>query len=298
MRKHIKIPFILGMAVMVFGLISCTEKQEVAAPISPDGYPVATFTVDKTEIDEGDTLNVTITLDKMLLEPVDFEVRTVGPEHYEGDFEEAHGEVIGEGQIPPYSLSTVVSIIVSDDGVPEQQETVNIEVGAYDVGSRYSLNPSQEKGTFAITINSYNDPNALTMAYGWNTVHDDIDLFGIYKDDNNYFGGGAGALVDWLLAGTSANPEVFSLSNDPADSPDGLYYIGIDPYYVEGTSFNYYIHVGHPDQTVEIFTGTFNMNELDLYTKDFFAYWGVDSYRMLEVTFDGVDSFTVEHVHP
>lgn len=291
MKKQYKIPILLGFAFLVFGLVGCTEKQEVAAPISPDGYPFATYSIDKTEVWALDTFNVIITMDKMLDQPVIFTIEQTGGtfdyHHLENFDEDIHIDV----EMPPFTDSIAVPFILGGS-TTEGLLTMNLDVFANDPATRYLLNPKQEDDSVEVAFNS-NDTTGLTMSISF-TETDDIDMFGIF--DN------AGTLVDWLLAGSSANPEVFLLDKAPyvsgeGGSPDGTYYIGIDPYEVIGDSFDYVMLVGHPDQKIEQFSGKFIMANRDSYTKDFFAYWGVDSYRILEVVKTG-ETFGVTFVGP
>lgn len=62
MFKKIKFN-ILGLTLLIIiGVAGCKKDNKVTDPISPDGYPKVTFTLenDVTEIREGESLTYTI----------------------------------------------------------------------------------------------------------------------------------------------------------------------------------------------------------------------------------------------
>lgn len=271
MRKN-NILSILSLALIVLGFSSCYE-QEVVDPISPADYPTATITPNFSgDVVEGDTITYTVTLDKM----VDFDLPFTFQLDELSEITD-HDVEITDAVVAAYSTEATISVIILDDGAPNFDKKLVGEVGCLDIGFRYALNEATENIMVDMTIKNNYDTSAVVVAFGWDNPANDIDLFGIY--DN------AGTNVDWALAGTANNPEVMAtISVDHPEygpDPDGDYFITIDPYYMEGTSFNWYALVGYPDGAVEEFTGVFDLNLIDTYTVDYFAYWDVNTYRVL-----------------
>jgi len=279
MRKFILYK-LLGLALIVIGYAACnTASQDVEPVISPAGYPVPTFTaVGTTSVDEGAVYKYTITLDKMLDRSLTFSmVQTGGTATEEDDYE------VEPAVLPPYTNTGELVISVIEDDFPEDNETLDFEVEISSLGERYLVNPSTVYPTGSLTLNNVNDPSVLTIAFGWANHDDDIDCFA-------YFGAS-----DWGYAASSDNPEI--LTTIWPDDPNGTYYFGIDPYYVTGTTVDYTISIGHPDGTVQFFTGVFDTGNLDSYTVDTYNSWGdYPTYRLLEiVNTDGV--FTITHLN-
>jgi len=276
MRKYFKYN-ILGLALIVIGVVACeTASQEVSPVISPDGYPVATFTSNLagTSISEGDTIKYTITLDKMLDRALTFTAKVKGGTADETDFT-AEGVVL-----EPYTKEAKFYIIATADNFPEASETLQLEIGVFGIGDRYLLNQSQVNPSLDITIANHNDPDVLTIAFGWPNPDDDIDIFAYYGSE------------DWGTAATSDNPEILT-SIWPTD-PNGTYYFDIDPFLVNTPTFDYTISIGHPNGNIQIITGTFDTENLDSYTVDTYDDWGdYPTYRLLEIeNLDGVFTIT------
>ena len=116
MKKYIKFKLI-GLALLGVVIAGCdTASQEVEPVVSPDGYPVATFTTDftGTEITEGDTILYTITFDKAIDRSVTFHAT-----QSDGDAEADVDFIATPGVLAPYALETEVSVVIVDDGDPE-----------------------------------------------------------------------------------------------------------------------------------------------------------------------------------
>lgn len=269
---------LLGLALIMAGITACdTADQDVSPVVSPDNYPVATYAAGSsaTTLKEGDTLVYTITTDKKIDRALTFNARIISGTANEDDFE------IEPAVIQPYTRETKMYIIVTGDNFPELGESVQIELGVFGIADRYILNPSQVNPTLDLTIENVNDPDVLTIAFGWTNDDDDIDAFAYLGDE------------DWGLAATSANPETVT-AIWPSD-PNGTYYFGIDPYIVHTPTIDYTISIGYPDGKVEFFTGTFDTTALESYTVDTFDAWDeYPTYRLLTiVNTDGV--FTITH---
>lgn len=276
MRKKL-IYNIIGLAILIAGVVGCDQASQEASPIvePDDSYPVATFTTDFTgsSITEGDTITYTITLNK----PINHDLRFEATIH-DGTADD-HDIIAESVTITAYDTEAVMDIIFVADDYPEVSETINIEIGITDLAMKYLVHPSTTNPVLDLTVNNYNDPGSLTVALEWATEDDDIDLFIISED--------YGA---WAAAASSDNPEI--TTGLWTIDPDGNYFITLDPYHVEGSSFDYILSIGHPDGDVEFFEGTFDMTDLASYTQDYFAPWGMWTYRIATAVNSG-GSFTV-----
>jgi hypothetical protein len=281
MKRYFKYNIVIALAFLAVSIVSCNTAEQDASPIvSPDDYPVATFTTDFTgsTINEGDTIMYTITLDKAIDWDLNFDFILNS-----GTLDNDLDAMSATATIAPYETETEIMIIFVADNFPEVSETAQIEIKLTDLAETYLVNPTTVFPVLDLTVVNVNDPDLLTVAFGWTTEDDDIDLFAIHETNG-----------DWGLAGSSDNPEI--MLDIAKTDDDGAYYITIDPYHVEGSTFDYTISIGHPDQTVEFFNGTFDMNALDTYTVDYFAFWDVNSYRLATAT-NNSGVFTVVHLN-
>jgi|WetSurSiteA1Bulk_404760.scaffolds.fasta_scaffold00460_10 hypothetical protein len=284
MRKYL-IYNLAALALAVGSLISCdAPDQEVSPVISPDTKPMATFTANMstTSVEEGDTLILTITTDKMIERALTFAPIIEG-----GTADELDYTIVGSAGtsavLAPYTNSIQMLIIFTEDNFPEVSEDLQLEIGVYSIAEKYLLHPDYENLALDLTITNKNDPTALTIAFGWPNHDEDIDLF-------SFFGTEA-----WGAAASSDNPEI-DRSIWTTD-PDGTYYSGIDPYDVTGDPIEYTVSLGYPDGTVEFLTGTFDPQNLDAYTQDYFEPWDIYTYRILEIEKTG-ETYDVTHVIP
>lgn len=161
MRKYIN--NILGLVLLLITLVSCDQaSQEVSPVVSPDGYPVATFTTDFTgsTVSEGDTITYTVTFNKMLDRSVTFRARINS-----GTLTSDDVELIA-GTLAPYTLSTTVSIIFLQDWENDPSETAVIEIGAYGVAEKNLLNLSTVNPIFNLTVGNF-DSGILTITMDW-----------------------------------------------------------------------------------------------------------------------------------
>lgn len=277
---------ILGLAFLALVVTACdTAEQEVSSIVSPDGYPVATITnnIVNNTVTEGDTVEFYIKTDKWIDRSVTFTLHVTG-----GDVDEeldfVDFSVAGSAQLAPYSDSVALVFVISEDNFPELDETMEYEISVDQLGDRYLINPSSDLPSGSLTIKNHNDPEKLTIAFGWPSHDDDFDCMA-----NNLAGD------SWGLAGTSDNPEI--MLDLAISDPDDTYYYGVDPYDVSTTVTNYTISIGYPDQTVEFINGNFDLENLDGFTQDYFAYWGVNFYRLLQIVKTG-STYTVTHTNP
>jgi hypothetical protein len=286
MKKYIKIKLI-GLALIGVIIAGCgkTASVDPAPVVSPDGYPVATFTTDfaGTDVTEGDTILYTITLDKTIDRSITFHAtQTDGDAELHADYEAT------DGVLAPYTLETEVMVVITDDGDPEDAETLSFEVGATSIADRYLVHPDVVNPTQALNVANLNDPTLLTIKFEWDT-DSDIDILtspGYLATDTVDYWGTGGA--------TGANPE-FDYSIWLAD-PVGTYWVYIlnwgDP-----TPFNYTFTLGLPDGTNQSFDGSFDYaTAADDYERDIMGIssWGYpECYRAIEIVVDGSDAFGI-----
>lgn len=274
MKKYIYFKLI-GLALLIVSMAACdTADQEVSPVVSPDGYPVATYTLSSpsTSIVEGDTLIYIITTDKPIDRSITFSAEalsgTAGAEDY----------IIIPTVLEPYTTEVKLYVVTVRDNMPEVTETLQLKIGgSFSIADRYLLNSRTVPVTVDMNIVNYNDPDVLTIAFGWPNPDDDIDCYAL------------SGINKWGSAATSANPEILT-AIWPSD-PNGTYYFGIDPYLVNEPILDYTISIGYPDQTVQFITGAFDTANLGSYTLD--HYGTAPIYRLLTiVNLDGVFTIT------
>ena len=278
MIKYIKLP-IISLVLIVFGFFGCNQDEDPAAPISPAGYPVATFSTDLTaSVIEGDIITYTITTDKMLDVGVDFTARQTGGTAVEHeDFE------FGAVELAPYSTEIDLEIVILNDGVMDDTKSVSLEfeVGAFDLGNQYLLNPTTVNPTGSTTITNGNDRSLLIIELSWSDEAMDYDMV-IWKDN---------PLIEHADGGaTLANPEI---DKSILTGESGTYFVNIMHW--GQPNFEYTFKIGHTDGSIQTITGTFDSDNADaVYTNDPWTAWvgSYDSYRILKVVNDG-NKFTV-----
>jgi len=295
--------FISFMLLAAFGLSSCDQAPSTADPISPDNYPTATFSTDfqGNTVAEGDTIMYHVTTDKPLETPISFELSISGDNLKDSDYKYTPVE------FPAFADTTIdIPIIFPNDGIPEKEsKDITFTIKDQDEGTKYYLNPDTKYPTVNVTLENHNDPNALTVALGWENGDTDIDMWLNMVDNGSWssYDGDGDGLILWGSAASSDNPEIMKIpSNDvSANGASGDYYVELDPYDVSGSTINYKFSVGYPDQTVEYYEGTFDTSNLSSYTGDNLDYnydgstvWTV--YRMLTVNLSSSGSFTVTEV--
>lgn len=296
MKKIDKL-LILSLVLVVLGFAACEKQQEVADPISPDGYPVATITPDftGTEVYEGDTISYTITLDKPITFDIPFEIQideasTVEDAPADERFIDV-AIVEDLATVAAYNTEAVIQFVVTDDWVPEDaDEAVSFEVGCFTIGQRYLLNPDEPKSiSQSFTVKNVNPDSLLSIMFSWDDELADLD---IVTWDNTY------TVADSILekgdgGATASNPE-FDYSIMLSDSI-GTYFVSVMPW-DSVFSYDFEFKIGFPDQTFQTFTGTITSDDLIFLSKDVWEAWGTpgyDSYKMLRVRNLGT-SFTVE----
>lgn len=270
LKKILNISIII-IAILSLGLSGC-YKTDVAPVVEPGGlgYTSVTVTPDTTgtEVTEGDTIVYAIELSK----PCDFDLTfTV---KYSGNYWDLTYEPV---TIPAYSTSGEMTIVFNADNIPEKDENVTLEIGDFGIGTRSQI--VSENPVYSLKIINVNDPLGTTVSFGWPDQNDDFDIF----CEHDTYG-------SWAAGASSADPETM-----PAmiwdDDPDGIYYVGVDPYDVEsGDKIDYEFRIGLSDQSIlEPITGTFDYaNRDDIYPIITFEYFAnTYFYELLEMEKSG-----------
>lgn len=282
---------LIGLTVLLLGMASCdtleTANQDAESIVSPDGYPVATFTSgdpDNTLI-EGDTLFYTIKTDRMIDRAITFRINVVDGDLTEDDF------VYEPAVLQPYTKETQMMIIFNDDGFAAPAKTTKLQFAVDALAERYLLNPSQVFPTADLTVRNYVDSTLLNIYMGWDaSLEKDFDMV-IWSNTTEY------PMTEWSDQGaTTANPE-----NDHSiwvSDPDGTYYVNVMDW--EEGPFDYTFTMCHPDGTLQTITGTFDASASGV-INDPWTMWDEpttpeveteDSYRVLKVEHAGA-TFTV-----
>lgn len=277
MRKNI-IFKTLGFILLGAVIAGCdTASQEVEPVISPDNYPVATFTTDFTgeTVNEGDTITYVITVDKWLDKSVTFHVIPSS-----ANTADDHDYTYTPAVLQPYTSEVTLVIAVLQEDLVEAAESFSFEVGATSLADKYLLNPSTENPTHDLTIVNVNQEGKLTINMDWSTS-DDND-FGIYSETSEFEG-------LWSLDGaTGAQPEIdYTIWNS---DPDGDYFLGIWDW--GNPSFDYVFTFGTDDNSMEVIEGSFSSATApDLYDTFLYSDSYPPFYKVIKVTKDG-DSYT------
>ena len=276
---------ILATAFLAFGLSACDQDKDVEPVI--DANSKATYTITRIDegagnntVTEGDILEYEITTSKMLEGAVDFTA----------EFNEAaaasglddHDYIISGGVLPAYATSTTFTVEIVNDGFPEPTETLDFDLGAYDISDNWRLSPASAAQNVNLSVANVNEEGRITIALSWPDDHDDLDMYIFSVNDDDDWGGNASATGDIPEINTNLWP------NDP----DGTYYVGIDPYSLESGETAYTFNIGLPDGTVTVIEGTFNLEEAIA------SEMPMDNgaYRLLEIIIAG-GNVTINHVN-
>jgi hypothetical protein len=267
---------ILGLALIVSGVAACdTADQDVSPIVSPDSYPVATFTASSsnTSLVEGNAITYTITIDKPLDRALTFSAKVKGGTADEHDF------VADAAVLAPYTTQTQLTINAVADDFPEANETLQLEIGVFGIADKYLLNPSTVNPSLDLTIVNLNDPTLLTIAFEWPDPNHNIDIDIVTWR-------GTTPPRPWGDGGATGNNPEIDMSIWLED-PLGDYYVNIMDWGAD--PFTYKFTIGHPDGTIQIIEGTFNTADYSAYILDNWTAWGgsYESYRVLKVTNNG-----------
>jgi hypothetical protein len=260
-----------GLALLAVVVAGCdTASQDVEPVISPDNYPVATFTTDFTgeTVTEGDTISYVITVDKQLDKSITFHVI---PDT--GNVADDHDYAYEPAVLQPYTSEVSMMVIVPQENLVEPSETFSFEIGPTSLADKYLLNPSTENPVHDLTIINVNVEGKLTINMDWNN-HDDND-FGVYSET-------AGL---WSLDGATGDQPEIDMTIWNSD-PDGDYYLGIWDW--GNPAFDYVFTFGLDDNSMDVIEGTFNPTTApDLYDTFLYSEDYPPFYKVIKVTKSG-----------
>jgi len=234
MKKYIKFKLLFILSIVVLA-ISCEESsQDVEPIISTDGYPLATFSVGPTEINEEGSPEVVITIqfDKMINRAVTFTAVQVG-----GTAEVHEDYDVSEAIVEAYTNKAEMVVQIYEDATVEDIETLVLQIEAPALSNKYLINPDSELPEYTIKINNYVS-RSLDMTFDWDKLinyagtdyhtHGNIDFdFYISTSPFSMDDPFANSLAVYDAA-TSSAPEELSISLD--DFEDGVYYLFADLY--------------------------------------------------------------------
>lgn len=253
-KRYIKFSSWLLVITMI-SMVSC-EDQDVAAVKTPENNPLVTITPDGdySSVEEGDTLWFSLTLDKMIENPVEF--APVLSETSTADADDI--EVLG-GVLPAYSLSGRVGVIVLADAMPEPGETLAFEVNAdNDYAWNFQINPDYARQTVTANVKNFDFSLEWSEATyegedmcGWGI---DLDIYPANADFSDYTLDGASAacpLEHGSFVGLS--DDTFDIYVDYYDGglPDGA-----------GLEIPYVVTISNNSGEPYTITGSFNSDEI------------------------------------
>ena len=269
---------LMTICVLGVALISCeAEKrdQDVSGVGSTEDKPTASIVADVStgEIEEGNAVTYTITLDKPIIYPVSFSASLNSTEADADDVE------LGGTTLQPYSTEGIITVQFTEDMWPEINEGAEIVIAPNNVQDAGSLLNGDFSKTFSYTIQNVNSTEALTVALKWNQEQaDDIDMVLLDANGN-----------ELAYQATGDYPEINEFI--PTAAPDGIYYISIQPYAVFTPQWEYTFAFSEPNGEVTTFSGVFDGENLDAYTADMSPTLG-EVYRLAKIVKDGAD-FTI-----
>ena len=174
-------------------LTSCFQEQEVEPVDPPDDNPMVTITPagDYSSLKEGDTLVFDIAVDKMVQNPISFDIVLA-----EGSTSDEHDFETEGATLAAFSRSTTLTVIVSTDQEAEGAETLAFTINP-DFHWDWQLNPDGDKEPVTASVKD------LTFTLDWSTgtyegedlcAWDvDLDLFAENADGSAYNYDGASA---------------------------------------------------------------------------------------------------------
>ena len=269
---------IFYVSVLSLALFACDQEKaniDAEGPGSTSNKSTVTATPDNTggDVNEGDVVTFSITLDKPQSSAVGFEAILVGGSGSADDV------VLGSSRVGSYATGTSITVEFAADLIPENDETVIVKIVPDGVVSGYFVSNPDNLGEYTYNVKSPVDPDDLIVALEWDTVAaHDLDMFSV-----------SAANGAWDQQWTGDHPEVKNLIWGV--DPDGTYYLGIDPYDVEAgvDSFWYRWSLGQPDGTITVIEGMFDYANRDTaYTIDS-ATGGTPSYRLVTIEKAGLN---------
>lgn len=160
----------LTLIVFVATIASCDQEQEVADIISPENKAVVTIDhfrgpITGTTIKESDedTVIYHITMDKMQPTAVTVSARQIGGTADAQDF------TVVDASIAPFTTTGELLVLINKDIEPEELETLELEVGPFNIADNWQLNLSNVTNqTISLSIENFVSDD-LNMIFAWDT---------------------------------------------------------------------------------------------------------------------------------
>lgn len=226
MKKFISYKLI-GLGLIMAGIAGCdTADQDVSPTVSPDSYPVATFTQIKggtTTAAEGDTLIFKVEIDEKIERSITFSARVIGGDASADDIE------VTSGVIAPYTYETTVQVVLIKDWVADENESMKLEFGAFSIADRYQPNPTTVNPVLDLTVSNYIS-GILTITCDWDKNVDVYDIvqkkivmgtYTTYLPDTVKVTKDLASYMDWdMLVLNTATGKVVNTTGATGDHPE------------------------------------------------------------------------------
>ncbi|MGB0279620.1 MAG: hypothetical protein ACPGAA_02380 [Flavobacteriaceae bacterium] len=214
-------------------IASCESPNQIdVEPIGdesrkPIGTVVSSESGEAITIMEGSEVLYTINLDRAIpLETISYELKAKDDTAKSSDYELSTDEL----ELPPYTKTNSATLTITNDGLPEPDETFVLTVRPkHYPRNLYNLHTASESITQTITVKSFVDPDNALCAFEWDNTSD-LDVYIIAEGDPL---SDANAVNGYNMA-TGSNPEKGSLLATTA--PDGNYHVVANVWTGVGTS--------------------------------------------------------------
>lgn len=270
--KNIKfILYSLLMSLLIVGCDAEKADQEPSTVGSTAYKPTLTITpsVASGNVEEGSEITYTLSTDRVIEFDIYFKATLLSGTTSEDDIE------LGTVKLARYTNSATLTVGIADDGIPEIDETAVIKIEPDGVDSEFWVLPNNTLPTFNYTIKSIVHPENLVIAAGWDAnAADDLDFF-IFNQVEG----------PWDYSASSDNPEIASIWGS---DPDGVYFLGFDPYDVTDDVVEYSFIMGSPDGSVQTITGSFDYENRDT-TYTTMDFQGTTVYLLVKVVKNGLN---------
>lgn len=219
--------------LFVLLIASCESPNQIdVEPIGdesrkPIGTVVSSESGEAITIMEGSEVLYTINLDRAIpLETISYELKAKDDTAKSSDYELSTDEL----ELPPYTKTNSATLTITNDGLPEPDETFVLTVRPkHYPRNLYNLHTASESITQTITVKSFVDPDNALCAFEWDNTSD-LDVYIIAEGDPL---SDANAVNGYNMA-TGSNPEKGSLLATTA--PDGNYHVVANVWTGVGTS--------------------------------------------------------------
>jgi len=219
--------------LFVLLIASCESPNQIdVEPIGeesrkPIGTVVSSESGEAITIMEGSEVLYTVNLDRAIpLETISYVLKAKDDTAKSSDYELSTDEL----ELPPYTKTNSATLTITNDGLPEPDETFVLTVRPkHYPRNLYNLHTASESITQTITVKSFVDPDNALCAFEWDN-NSDLDVYIIAEGDPL---SDANAVNGYNMA-TGSNPEKGSLLATTA--PDGNYHVVANVWTGVGTS--------------------------------------------------------------